>query len=79
MLTLDCTAPLSPCKGSLTSLRYDDDDEIMFVVVKVHLSLLTAYVIFYYVCYRVFYRRMKVDEGRLLTMVLRIFNLFFAV
>jgi len=26
LLTLDCTAPLSPCKGRLTSFCYDDDD-----------------------------------------------------
>ena len=27
MCVLDCTAPLSPCKGRLTSFCYDDDDD----------------------------------------------------
>jgi len=26
-MTLDCRAPLSPCKGRLISFRYDDDDD----------------------------------------------------
>ena len=26
-MTLDCTAPLSPCKERLTSFCYDDDDD----------------------------------------------------
>ena len=26
-MTLDCTAPLSPCKGRLTSFCYGDDDD----------------------------------------------------